>query len=231
MDPEFNEKSNVIPIFPLDTVLFPGALLPLHIFEERYKAMMRYAIDNDNRFGLSYRSDAAAGEDTAPHVGSVGCEAAINAVMPLDEGRMNVLSTGSVRYKVLEFKQIVPFLIARVETFWDESDLEDDLTRLFEESRDLAEKFIDTIRSLNESNSLPTPSFPDEPEPFSLFVSSLLPVENDVKQEMLEITSTRLRLTRARQYLTKALALYSDRISIRNRAKKNGHGKLRVGEE
>ena len=231
MDPELNERSAVIPIFPLDVVLFPGALLPLHIFEERYKAMMRYAIDNDNRFGLSYRSDATEGEDTTPRIGSIGCEATINAVMPLDEGRMNILSTGSARYKLVEFKQIVPFLIARVETFWDDADPEDDLTRLFEETQTLAESFIDTIRSLNEPSPPPSPSFPDEVEPFSLFISSLLPIENDLKQELLEMTSTRLRLMRARQYLTKALSLYSDRIALRNRARENGHGKLKLAQD
>ena len=47
-----------LPVFPLATVLFPGALLPLHIFEERYKKMMRYAIENGGKFGLSYREDA-----------------------------------------------------------------------------------------------------------------------------------------------------------------------------
>ncbi|MGH9760382.1 MAG: LON peptidase substrate-binding domain-containing protein, partial [Blastocatellia bacterium] len=64
---------NEVPIFPLGTVLFPGVILPLHIFEDRYKAMMRYAIENRGQFGLSYRDDAAVGKDTPPEVGSVGC--------------------------------------------------------------------------------------------------------------------------------------------------------------
>ncbi|PYP90230.1 MAG: hypothetical protein DMF61_00545 [Blastocatellia bacterium AA13] len=231
MESDPDENISLIAIFPLDVVLFPGALLPLHIFEERYKAMMRYAIDNGNCFGISYRSDASVGEDTAPHIGSVGCEAAISAVMPLEEGRMNILSTGSARYRVLEFKQIVPFLIARAETFWDESDLEDDLTAFFDETRELAERFIETIRSLNEPSAPPSTSFPEDIEPFSLFISSLLPIENDAKQELLEMTSTRLRLTRVRQYLTKALALYQERIEIRTHAKKNGHGRLKASDD
>ena len=53
MDLEEFDDITELPIFPLGTVLFPGAILPLHIFEERYKAMMRYAVDNGGMFGLS----------------------------------------------------------------------------------------------------------------------------------------------------------------------------------
>src|SRR5215211_1475148 len=95
------ESIDELPIFPLGTVLFPGAILPLHIFEDRYKQMMRRAIDGGGLFGLSYRSDAFIGRDTPPEVSSVGCVAKINAVIPLEEGRMNIISTGLVRYRVL----------------------------------------------------------------------------------------------------------------------------------
>src|SRR5260370_38297736 len=86
-----------IPIVPLATVLFPGAILPLHIFEDRYKDMMRYAIENQGQFGLSYREDAAAGIETPLAIGGVGCAARINAVMPLEGGRVNVISTVLIR--------------------------------------------------------------------------------------------------------------------------------------
>ena len=67
---------------------------------------------------------------------------------------------------------------------------------------------------------------PDDPEAFSLLVCSALPIENDAKQDLLEMTSTRVRLTRMRQYVNAALAEYSDRITIQQRAKGNGHGKV-----
>ena len=73
MSHESTEDITELAVFPLSTVLFPGAILPLHIFEERYKAMMRYAIDNGNMFGLSYRNDAQVGRDTPPETGSIGC--------------------------------------------------------------------------------------------------------------------------------------------------------------
>src|SRR5215467_4314280 len=105
MPAESVELLTEIPIFPLATVLFPGAILPLHIFEDRYKDMMRHAIENQGQFGLSYRDDAAVGVESVPVIGSVGCAARINAVMPLEGGRMNVISTGLIRYRILAVKQ------------------------------------------------------------------------------------------------------------------------------
>jgi Lon protease-like protein len=214
-----------LPIFPLEAVLFPGAILPLHIFEERYKAMMRYAIDNQGQFGLSYRTGAAVGKQTQPDIGTVGCAAKINAVMPLDEGRMNILSTGLIRYRLVEFVQIVPFLLAQVDTFSDDPDAEGDLTRLLDDTREIAEKFLEAVQSLNDSAADSNIELPDEPEAFSLFLCSTLPIENEAKQVLLEMTSTRLRLTRVRHYLINALSSYGARLRLHERAKGNGHNK------
>jgi Lon protease-like protein len=214
-----------LPIFPLSTVLFPGAVLPLHIFEERYKAMMRYAIENSGQFGISFRDDASVGGETQPEVGSVGCAAKIYAVMPLEEGKMNVLSTGLVRYRIVEFKQIVPFLIARIETFGDDTEDESDLTRLYGDTRELAQKFLESVRSLADSNPTAALELPEEAEAFSLFVASALPVDDESKQALLEITSTKGRLVRLRHYLINTLSTYTDRLRLHDLAKRNGHGK------
>src|SRR5215475_2365266 len=117
MSHESTDDITELAVFPLTTVLFPGAILPLHIFEERYKTMMRYAIDNGGMFGLTYCSDAQVGRETPPQTGSIGCIARINAVMPLEQGRMNILSTGLIRYRLTGLRQSEPFLIATIDTF------------------------------------------------------------------------------------------------------------------
>ena len=63
------ELPDELPLFPLATVLFPGTILPLHIFEERYKEMMRYAVEHGGMYGLSFRDNAAVGHDTVPEIG------------------------------------------------------------------------------------------------------------------------------------------------------------------
>jgi Lon protease-like protein len=220
------EQLEELAIFPLATVLFPGALLPLHIFEDRYKQMMRYAIDNGGLFGLKYQSDAAIGRETPPDIGSVGCVAKINAVVPLESGRMNVISTGVIRYRVLGLRQSTPFIVARIETVTDDLEPGDDFNRIFDDIVDVCRKFLEAAQALDEPNAPVNQDLPEEPEAFSLVVASALPIDNDSKQALLEMTSTRLRLTRLRPYVISALSDYSDRIRIQQMAKSNGHGSM-----
>jgi Lon protease-like protein len=228
MNSEDHEEITELPIFPLATVLFPGAILPLHIFEERYKAMMRYAIDNGGMFGLSYRSDAQVGRDTPPAAGSVGCIAKINAVMPLEQGRMNILSTGLVRYRVASVYQSEPFLLAKIESFADDLEPGADLTQMVEDSRAMADEFLEAAQSLDEPSVPSIQELPDDPEAFSLLIAGLLPIDNDAKQTLLELTSTRVRLTRVRHYLARALADFNARIKVQEVAKTNGHARKSV---
>jgi Lon protease-like protein len=216
---------DALAIFPLATVLFPGAILPLHIFEERYKEMIRYAVENGGVFGLSYRNDAAIGRETPPEVDSVGCIAKINAVVPLDDGRMNVISTGLLRYRVVSLESSTPFIVASVELLTDDLEPGADLSRIFDEMTGVCRKFLEAAQALDEASAPINQDLPDDPEAFSLLVCSALPIDNDAKQTLLEMTSTRLRFTRMRQHVTAALSEYTDRITIQQRAKGNGHGK------
>lgn len=216
-----------IAVFPLATVLFPGALLPLHIFEDRYLQMFRYAIENGGVFGLSYRSDSAIGRETPPETGSVGCVAKINAVVPLEGGRMNIISTGLVRYRVLGLVQSTPFIIARIEPVTDDLEPGDDLNRIFDDIVEICRKFLVAAQALDEPNAPGNQELPEGPEAFSLLVASALPIDNEAKQTLLEMTSTRLRLSRLRPHVTSALANYRDRIEVQKMAKGNGHGRMR----
>jgi Lon protease-like protein len=227
MELESFEKLEELPIFPLGVVLFPGAILPLHIFEDRYKQMMRFATDHGNLFGLSYRSDALVGRETPPQPGSVGCVAKIQAVMPLEEGRMNIISTGMVRYRVAELHQVTPFIIARVEPFTDDLEADEELNELFESMLERGKKFLAAAQALDEAAATIDEDLPEDPEAFSLLISSVLPIDNDAKQSLLEMTSTRSRLTRLRHHVISALEDYTQRIEIQARAKQNGRGKLR----
>jgi Lon protease-like protein len=227
MENEGGEIIEELPIFPLGTVLFPGAVLPLHIFEDRYKEMIRYATGHDNLFGLSYSDAASVGRETPPDLGSVGCVAKIGAVMPLDEGKMNILSTGVIRYRVLEFQQLLPFLIARVETFSDDPEPEEEIELIMEDVAEMCRSFLETAQMLDESTAAINQDLPEDPEAFSLIVSSALPADNDTKQTLLEITSTRQRLVRLKHYVAAALSKYESRIKIQELARKNRHGKIK----
>jgi len=226
METDSTERLDELPIFPLGTVLFPGAILPLHIFEDRYKQMMRYAIENGNLFGLSYRSDAFIARETPPETASVGCVAKINAVVPLEEGKMNIISTGLIRYRVLGLQQSQPFLLARVEPFRDDLEPGADLNKIFDDISEMCKRFLQVAQELDESGALVDQDLPEDPEAFSLIISSALPIDNDSKQNLLEMTSTRLRLTRLRHYVISALSQYTERLKMQERSRNNGHGKM-----
>jgi Lon protease-like protein len=227
MELEGLERLEELPIFPLATVLFPGAVMPLHIFEERYKQMIRFATDNGDLFGLSYRADAQVDVDTFLDPGSVGCLARISASMPLEEGRINLIAIGVVRYRILEIKQLVPFLLARVEPFRDDTERDSGVEELFTEIRGLCVRFLVVAGILDESGDPLDKNLPEEAEAFSLLLSSLLPIENGAKQALLEITSTRLRLTRLKSHVVTAIADYNNHQMMQERAKGNGKGTLK----
>ena len=83
------------------------------------------------------------------------------------------------------------------------------------------------LEALDESAAPVNQDLPDEPEAFSLLVASALPIDNDAKQTFLEMTSTRLRLSRLRPFVTSALSDYNDRIRVQQMAKGNGHSRIR----
>src|SRR4051795_13177533 len=85
-----------LPIFELPAVILPGELLPLHIFEERYKRMIGHCVDTEEPFGIVFRDD----EGTAHRI---GCTARVTEVLErFDDGRMNIVVTGEQPFKVLE---------------------------------------------------------------------------------------------------------------------------------
>ncbi len=188
--------------------------------------MMRFAVNGGGIYGLSYSGEAAIARETPPEIGSVGCVARINTVVPLEEGRMNLLSTGLIRYRVRGFQQTQPFIIANVETFTDDLEAGADLNQLFDDLVDMCARFIETAQALDELNAPENVEFPDEPEAFSLLISSLLPITNDAKQSLLEMTSTRSRLMRIKHFLSASMPGYEERLKVRDMAKNNGHGRL-----
>jgi Lon protease-like protein len=85
-----------LPLFELPLVLLPGELLPLHIFEDRYKAMIGHSMATDTPFGIVHRDE---GSEPA----AIGCTAEVTDVLErFDDGRLNILVTGGVPFTVLE---------------------------------------------------------------------------------------------------------------------------------
>jgi len=106
-----------IPLFPLNTVLFPGMPLPLQIFEDRYKRMIQRCIREKQPFGVVLVREGVAehGPLAEPHL--IGCTAQITQVQPLDDtGRMLIMTIGRERFRIVELRHDEPYLVGLVES-------------------------------------------------------------------------------------------------------------------
>jgi Lon protease-like protein len=106
--------SELLPLFPLGAVLFPGALLPLHIFEPRYRLLVRRSVERKQPFGIVLiRAGSEVGPAAEPH--GIGTEARIVAVSPLADGRSYIVTRGERRFAVDGIvPDAEPYLVGRV---------------------------------------------------------------------------------------------------------------------
>jgi Lon protease-like protein len=124
----------ILPVFPLDTVLFPGLVLPLHIFEERYRALVRDLVakpdDGPHEFGVvtlrrGFEVQAVPDSEvkpadeepiTADGLYEIGCTAELRQVTELPDGRFDIVTVGRRRFRVLSVEAGThPYLTAQVE--------------------------------------------------------------------------------------------------------------------
>jgi Lon protease-like protein len=111
-----------IPLFPLHTVLFPGQVLPLHIFEPRYRQMIGECLHQNVPFGVVLIKKGTEAGHTAESV-TVGTTARITHVQTLDDGRMNILTVGDTRFRVLQLHTERPYMEATTSLWqWPDED-------------------------------------------------------------------------------------------------------------
>src|SRR5690606_38861452 len=109
-----------LPIFPLPLVLMPYELLPLHIFEPRYRQMLKDIELRRNLFGISFLEQTSE-FDERPKPGSIGCVADVRKSQTMPDGRSNIVSFGLIRYRLRDYVDVgTPYLSAEVDFFEDE---------------------------------------------------------------------------------------------------------------
>jgi ATP-dependent Lon protease len=185
-----------LPLFPLpELVLFPGRPLPLHIFELRYRMMMSTILESDRRFGVLMwdpeRNEAAR----------IGCCAEIVQFQRLPDDKMNILTMGQQRFRLLEYVRETPFRVGLVEWIEDETPSQDlrplaiDVERLLRDVVHLYSKLSGQEMELPES----LPTLPTE---LSYWVASNLSGIHQEQQALLELQDTAVRLEREMEILT-----------------------------
>lgn len=217
-----------LPIFPLPLILLPNELLPLHIFEERYRQMLRDVERQRNCFGIT-RFEVEESIVARPTVGSIGCVAEVRESELLPDGRSNVLTLGLVRFRVLEYSEAgEPYHVAGVEYFEDDDEDSIELEKLAEEVFKLFDRIAKAAFKLSGNRG----SLPEiqraTPEALSFLITAAFNFENDKKYELLEMTSTTARLGELKGILEKTVGQMEESADIQAVARTNGHSKKQI---
>jgi Lon protease-like protein len=199
------------PLFPLGLVALPGELIPLHIFEERYKTMMGECLEQEKEFGIVWMSDDGLRD--------IGCACEIERVMErMDDGRMNLLVRGTRPFRVLERQGHLPYPAGVIEFVEDRADTPD--PELIEGAR---AAYSDLVKRATDQE----PEADDLERMGAYAMAATVDFGLDAKQGLLDLRSenARLRLvTRLFRAATKRLD-FVDRAQARARS----NGKVRFG--
>jgi len=203
-------------------VLFPGATLPLHIFEERYKLLIGRCLEEKLPFGVVLiRKGNEVGEPAEPF--DVGCTAHILRVQHLQEGRMNLLCRGGKRFRVETTTQEAPYLTGEVSLIDSLCEADEQTANLADTAAALfAEYFRLQLAVSNQwSRSL---GMPDEPGELSDFIAARLAVSLWTKQRLLEELSVRARLSMEVEVLGDAIREMTPRLMAVRAGRWRGFG-------
>jgi len=223
--PRIMDSRRVIPIFPLPLVQFPGAITPLHIFEPRYRQMIKNVMAADKTFGILYRNDQLLTAAEMPPRGSIGCAVEVAVVQDLPDGRSNILCVGSSRYSIISYVEGESYLQAEVEFFDDDISF-DDFPAEVERAKELFERLLIANRKLKNESSPDDgqmPDLPDDPQMLSFIIAAYLDIEADDKQKLLEMVDTGRRVREVNRTLEELAADFEKRVLANQLSKKNGH--------
>lgn len=177
-----------LPIFPLNTVLFPGQVLPLHIFEDRYRLMIRRCLAEDAPFGVALiKQGREVGETAVPH--PVGTIARIVESAYLPDGKMNIITVGVERFRILRLFYDQPYLRGEVEPL-PLAEAEDPTAeaRLAGRVRDLAIRYIELIAEA-AGLQIQIDQMPDAPLQVGYLAAVAMQIDNREKQQLLNTSS------------------------------------------
>jgi Lon protease-like protein len=198
---------SLLPIFPLDLVLFPGAPLPLHIFEPRYKEMIAECLEEKKPFGMVRAKENAVAE--------VGCSAVIlNVMKRYEDGRLDISSEGKQRFAIVELNHDRPFLQAEV-TWFDDDEPAPLAGKETDNAIELHEQLFEVLGQVAEIDR--------SKSPLSFQLASQLPVDLDFKQTILEMKSEAERLETLVEYYRATIPRVEQTLRARERASGNGH--------
>lgn len=189
-----------MPLFPLNVVLFPGMMLPLHIFEARYREMIDRCLNDRIPFGVALISEGnEVGGPAVPH--KIGTAARIVRKDRQPDGTINIKAVGTQRFRILELDDSRPYLSAKVAQY---PVVNGGTRAALEMAYKVRPKIIEYVELLSRATQteLKLDRLPEDPTTLAFLVAIALQVSNDDKQELLELVGIPEILDRERYMLS-----------------------------
>ncbi len=193
-----------LPLFPLNVVLFPHMSLPLHIFESRYRLMIRECLNEGHSFGVVAIREGAETGPATPH--DVGTLAKIVTIDRLKDGRMNLLVMGTSRFEIVQTASDRPYLRGEVRIIPEAGDDPDETANITDVAGTVFRRYSNLLHELVDQ---PPEDYepPMEPELLSYLIAAALNLQVPEKQALLALRRTDERLALELRLMRKEIVL------------------------
>jgi len=200
----------LLPLFPLGTVLYPGVVLPLHIFEERYRRLVRDLLDQPagpRSFGVvAIKEGREVGRDGVTALHEIGCTAELRRVEAYDDGRFDIIAVGVSRFRVVRVDASQP-MVGEVELLPDVST--DEAITLSARAVRMFSSYREALLTAQGLLVDEPPELPDDPVELSYVIAASMLVDMSDKQELLATSTVDERLALEVAILRRESALVS----------------------
>ena len=199
----------MLPLFPLGAVLYPGMLLPLHIFEERYRQLVRDLLERPEprRFGvIAIRKGRETGIDGVQALYGIGCTATLRRADELEDGRFELVTVGTQRFRLLALDQTLPYLQGEIELLAEDA-IDQAAAVPFVRAVQVAFRaYLDALTERGGA-TVRIEDLPSEPVLLSFVVAASMVIDLPERQGLLDEPDTVRRLSAERALLARETAM------------------------
>lgn len=192
-----------MPLFPLNTVLFPGMVLPLHIFEPRYKTMISECVRENKPFGVILIKEGPEVGGTATTY-EFGTSAYVTQVEQLKDDRMNIQTVGYQRFKLHSLQGGRPFQVGLVEDIPIPGEESIQLSRAVDILAPMLSSYLESLKKMG-ALSLAFDEIPRDGRALAYLTAIMLPIRTEEKQHLLESDDLMTMLNRQIQLLQREM--------------------------
>ena len=198
-----------LPLFPLGTVLYPGLVLPLHIFEDRYRQLIRDLLDGQEprRFGvIAIREGRETGIGGVSALHEVGCTATVREIEEADDGQYDIVTVGTDRFRLHDLDDSRQYLVGEVEMLGEPAGDEAAAALAAAAVQRAFRAYLNVLADRGAA-TISVPDLPDEPILLSYLVAASMIIEMTDRQGLLAQPDAVRRLSAERVLLARETAI------------------------